>query len=125
MLTDEEILENNRRRGKKFRAEVARQKEIWTLARCTMADDFIKAGGVYARCAAEEGWIMRLHDFCREHARLPEAHEVQRVRAKSLASQRRVAEMTANGASKYAKPLLDAYRRRKERLNSLVGLACC
>jgi hypothetical protein len=36
------------------------------------------------RLAAEEGWIVHLHDWCRENARLPNRFEGEKVRATGL-----------------------------------------
>jgi len=35
------------------------------------------------REAAREGWVLGLHDFCRDHRRLPNRHEIPKIQAGS------------------------------------------
>lgn len=46
----------------------------WAKERVDLADMLVK--GEMGRRAANQGWILSLHDFCRKHARLPLHHEV-------------------------------------------------
>jgi len=61
----------------------------WAPTRFDMADQLIQSP--LGRRAAKEGWILSLHDFCRNHLRLPEErHVIQdddpRVRKSSCAT---------------------------------------
>jgi hypothetical protein len=49
----------------------------WSKERIEKADHLIKCD--LGRKAAQEGWIHGLHDFCRNHDRLPKDHEIQKI----------------------------------------------
>lgn len=53
----------------------------WTNERIALADKLIKSP--MGREAADEGWILSLHDFIRENERLPEPREIGLIKAKA------------------------------------------
>lgn len=50
----------------------------WTPERVKLADKLIVSD--MGRIAADEGWILSLHDFCRKKSRLPSEHEIDRIK---------------------------------------------
>jgi len=53
----------------------------WSNARVALADKLIRTP--LGRTAADEGWILALHDFIRVNGRLPEQGEIGPLRAKA------------------------------------------
>lgn len=51
----------------------------WSGLTIARADRLIQSD--LGRCAANEGWVLSLHDFCRKHGRLPVNHEVAGCRS--------------------------------------------
>jgi hypothetical protein len=72
------------------------------------------------RQAADEGWIMGLHEFCRETGKLPDRYEAERVKAKLMAQLAERRPIEAVGGRHVAAPLFRAWRQREERLKKLV-----
>ena len=55
----------------------------WSPERVAAADRMMSSE--IGRLAASEGWIIHLHDWCRENSRLPTGSEQKKVQAKGLA----------------------------------------
>ena len=58
-------------------ASKAQRPDPWSDKRLKQADGMI--AGDLGRLAAQEGWIIELHDFCREEERLPTKIEAEKI----------------------------------------------
>ena len=88
----------------------------WSKERIVLADRLIQS--LMGRQAAEEGWIMRLHDFCRENSRLPDEHEARQVRMKG-AGLAGIIESVSPGEPAYT--LAQSMQRKLDRLAEIVA----
>lgn len=68
--------------------------------------------------AMEKGWLLTLWDFCREHERLPNRNEVDRIVTKLKIAARRTIE--GGGVTKAMKPLQEAMDRRRDAIAAAV-----
>lgn len=59
-----------------------KSSDPWSQERIKLADRLMHSD--IGRLSADEGWIVHLHDWCRENQRLPNAYESEKVRRKGL-----------------------------------------
>jgi hypothetical protein len=61
------------------RLDVGKVPPQFSDARIKLADDLVMTA--MGKEAAKDGWILALHDFCRDNARLPGGNEIAKVKA--------------------------------------------
>lgn len=94
----------------------------WTPERIAAAERMIctTVARKMALHAAEHGWILRLHDFCREHDRLPMRHEADKIRRQHAEEEKKLEEAGGPGTWK---PLREKMLKRREELAAMVRAA--
>ena len=77
------------------------------------------------RRAAEEGWIVSLHDFCREQGRLPNKFEAEKVRAAALIrkAEREERERSFGGNPRMIQAVAKAMEAKRAQLSALANEA--
>lgn len=88
----------------------------WTPAAVSRADRLIVSD--VGRLAADEGWALGLHDFCRKHGRLPNSSEQHQIKIDSRDFDRAycaVIDMEANSLSSSLKKLGEAMLERRNK----------
>lgn len=63
------------------RAPIPNEHPQWTKQAIAVADRLIQCD--LGQRAANEGWVLGLHDFCRKKARLPQLHEIAKIKVAS------------------------------------------
>lgn len=88
--------------------------------RIKLADDLVQTE--LGRQAAREGWVMPLHLFCRQHARLPKDGEIATLRrqGKEFADAYRWLEQSEHPLRAPLMALGDAFRSHREQLRKRV-----
>lgn len=71
----------------------AERNASWTAERIQLADELC-AGTALGKRAAREGWVLHLHDFCRENMRLPDAEQIDQLIRHAVNFQDFVAKLT-------------------------------
>lgn len=91
----------------------------WTKTRIEAANRMIcgSVARTMAMHAAEHGWILRLHDFCREKNRLPQRHEADRLRRRFIEDEKRLEE---TGVPPALRSLREAMLKRRAELAAMV-----
>jgi hypothetical protein len=92
----------------------------WEIDRIRLADSLMASAP--GKRAADEGWIIALHDFCRERSRLPNADEEMRIKSASLARIGRIRRMLAVGPHFVIKPMIRAVTSKRIRLERLANV---
>ncbi len=92
----------------------------WSEQRVRQADRMMASE--IGRLAAEEGWIIHLHDWCREQGRLPNKFEGEKVRAKGLAIKAEREEMARKGGASnpIVKSIARAMISKRNRLSAIA-----
>lgn len=89
-------------------------KSPWATWRIERADEFIRTTAL-GKQAADEGWTLALHDFIREHVRLPSDSEVGDLKASAEGHKRLVGECERGEAGALSDPLARLGRSMLER----------
>ena len=99
----------------------AKSKDPWSPERVHLADGMMRSE--LGREAAKEGWIVSLHDFCREEGRLPNKFEAERVRSAALArkAERERREQEFGGNPKLIQVVAKAMEAKRARLSALAN----
>jgi hypothetical protein len=77
-----ELAERRLRDAEDGASKAKADREPWAPWRISLADRMMNS--VIGRLAADEDWIVHLHDWCRENGRMPNGYEGERVRGKGL-----------------------------------------
>lgn len=91
-----------------------RDQSPWAGWRIDRADELIRTTAM-GRQAAAEGWTLALHDFIRANQRLPNDHELGRVRASSAETREAVERCERGEAGALSGPLARLGRTILER----------
>lgn len=104
-------------------AATADRNPEWSPKRIELANRMMHSD--LGRQAAEEGWIVSLHDFCREQARLPNRFEAEKVRSAALArkAERERRELEFGGNPKLIQVIAKAMEAKRARLSALANEA--
>jgi hypothetical protein len=86
------IIENRSQQAQK--APLAPQHPAWTKQAIARADSLIRCQ--LGTRAADEGWVLSLHDFCRTHGRLPVNNEISQCVAYARDFDRAYHEVTTD-----------------------------
>lgn len=118
---DEVAAQVQRENGAARRA--SKSVDPWSPQRVELADKLMRSDAGLQ--AADEGWIIFLHDFCREQGRLPNKFEAEDIRAKGLRLNAESAEREkqfreAGGNPKLLQAVTKAFTTRKIRLSALA-----
>jgi hypothetical protein len=70
--------------------------------------------------AARDGWVLSLHDFCRKHGRLPQHHEVDKLKAAAKFFDEQYAIAVRGAAGPNSKALARLGDKMLARRNSLI-----
>lgn len=104
------------------RKETRGEAPEWSERRIKAADRMMNSD--IGRRAAQEGWIIHLHDFCREYERLPVGGEASTVRLQGLANKTKRDEMSRQANSKNALAMIASVARamesRRQRLTKIA-----
>lgn len=92
---------------------VARQLDEWSAERAALADELICCD--MGRTAAREGWIIGMHDFCREAGRAPDIHEAREIRRVCAALN---ADVAGLGERSFLAPWIAARAKRMEKMTN-------
>jgi hypothetical protein len=105
------------------RRQAAKSGDPWSQERVRLANGMISSG--IGRQAAAEGWIISLHDFCREQARLPNKFEAEKVRSAALArkAERERREREFGGNPRMIQAVAKAMEAKRARLSALANEA--
>jgi hypothetical protein len=100
-----------------------KSEDPWSSQRVELADRLMRSEA--GQLAADEGWIVFLHDFCRAEGRLPNKFEAGDIRAKGLRLNAESAEREkqfreAGGNPKLLQAVTKAFTTRKTRLSALA-----
>jgi hypothetical protein len=92
----------------------------WSPARVAQADRLIQS--LPGMQAAREGWIVALHDFCRENARLPNRFESEKIKHEALArrAQREGWTQAGQAVPRIIAAVARAMESKHERLSKLA-----
>ena len=92
----------------------------WTKERVEMANRLMRSE--VGRLAAQEGWIVALHDFCREQKRLPTKFEALDIREAALARRAQNKEVAAamTNPPKFLKAIEKAMENKRKRLSEIA-----
>jgi hypothetical protein len=92
----------------------------WSKERIEMANRMMRSE--VGRLAAQEGWIVALHDFCREQKRLPTKFEALDIREAALARRAQNREMAAamTNPPKFLKAIEKAMESKRKRLSEIA-----
>jgi len=93
---------------------------VWSDERRILADQLIMT--TQGKTAAKEGWVLGLHNFIREHARVPTAKEENELRTSSREFEEEYRKCLSGGFP-CAKPLADLgtkMLKRREELAEMV-----
>jgi hypothetical protein len=92
----------------------------WSPERVKRADAMMDSS--VGREAANEGWIISLHDFCREQGRLPNGFETVKVRIAALArkAERERRERLFGGNPKLIQSVARAMETKASRLSAIA-----
>lgn len=103
------------------RRQTAKSKDPWSPERLKQADRMINSD--VGRQAAEEGWIISLHDFCREQGRIPNRFEAEKVRSAALIrkAEREERERNFGGNPRMIQSVARAMETRRVRLSALAN----
>ena len=103
------------------RRQSAKSNDPWSPERVHLADGMMRSE--IGREAAREGWIVSLHDFCREDGRLPNKFEAERVRSAALArkAERERREREFGGNPKLIQVVAKAMEAKRARLSALAN----
>lgn len=101
--------------------QVAKSKDPWSPERVKQADRMMDSD--VGRQAAEEGWIISLHDFCREQGRIPNRFEAEKVRSAALIrkAEREERERNFGGNPRMIQSVARAMETRRVRLSALAN----
>jgi len=92
----------------------------WSMDRIRQANQMMDS--TIGRLAAEEGWIIHLHDWCRENGRLPNPMEGEKVRSKGLAikAERDRIDAMPGANMRIVKAVGSAMQRKREKLGKMA-----
>jgi hypothetical protein len=109
------------RRENDAQKQGAKSNDPWSAGRVKLADRMMDSDP--GRQAAQEGWIVSLHDFCREEARLPNRFEAERVRTAALRrkAEREEREREFGGSPKIIRSVAQAMKAKERRLCSMAS----
>ncbi len=108
-------------RGKTVHTPEGPKYPEWSREAISAANKLVMSD--IGRQAADQGWILALHDFCRKERRLPNETEQHRIKRKSLQFNEAYAQCCrGEGGSLGAslKRLGDGMLKRRERLADMV-----
>ncbi len=100
--------------------QTAKSKDPWSPERIKLANGMMRSD--LGRQAAEEGWIISMHDFCREQGRLPNRFEAEKVRSAALARkvERERREREFGGNPRMIQAVAKAMEAKRARLSALA-----
>lgn len=90
----------------------------FSAERVRWADHLIN--GEMGKRAARDGWVLSLHDFCRKHGRLPQHHEVDKLKAAAKFFDEQYAIAVRGAAGPNSKALARLGDKMLARRNSLI-----
>jgi hypothetical protein len=91
----------------------------WSDERVEEADDLIQSD--LGRQAAQEGWIIALHDYCRENRELPGVDRAAKIRASAFKRAAQREEWSHLGrASLVLAPVVRAMTKKRDRLTHIA-----
>lgn len=101
--------------------QTAKSKDPWSPERIKLANGMMKSD--LGQQAAAEGWIVSLHDFCREQARLPNRFEAEKVRSAALQrkAEREERERNFGGNPRMIQAVAKAMEAKRARLSALAN----